>query len=255
MMERHLNRGVKDVIKDYPEVGDILQEYGVGCINCSMGSCLLKDIIGIHNLTGRQEKQLMARIEHKIYPDRIINVEIEEQTETISSDIKYSNPLAILVEEHNNIKLLIDKIPVLCEVLDYDRSEDYKLIKASVDFIKNYADNFHHAKEENVLFKYGATNQDIINTMLEEHKLGRWFVKLINKGIDKKDNEIIKENLINYGELLREHINKEDTILYPYIDRCLTDEDIEFLDNKFDEINKAVVSDKYVNWVKSIEKM
>lgn len=255
-MEKHLNRGVKDVIKDYPEVGDILGEFGVGCTNCEMGSCLLKDVIGIHNLSGRQEKHLMGRIEQIIYPERNITLDNEEEEEAVeSSEIHYSKPLRELVEEHNNIKLLLSNIPKLCELLNSNRDEEYTLVKMSVDFIKNYADSFHHSKEEDILFSYGIKNQDIINTMLEEHKLGRWFVKLINKGIDKKDNAMIEENLRNYGELLREHIRKEDHILYPYIDRNLTEEDIKILDEKFSSINAGTAAEKYVDWAMSIDSL
>jgi len=30
-MESYENKGIKDIIADFPEVADILEEYGIGC--------------------------------------------------------------------------------------------------------------------------------------------------------------------------------------------------------------------------------
>lgn len=54
-MENILNKEIKGIIDTYPEVGKILEEYGIGCAPCSVGSCLMKDIVGIHNLDPLQE--------------------------------------------------------------------------------------------------------------------------------------------------------------------------------------------------------
>lgn len=42
-MEKHLNSSIKEVITAFPEVGKIPEEYNVGCVPCSVGSCLLMD--------------------------------------------------------------------------------------------------------------------------------------------------------------------------------------------------------------------
>jgi len=60
-MEGYLNKGIKEVIDQYPEVEKILDEYGIGCGPCSVGVCLLKDIVDIHNLPAEQEQELLPR--------------------------------------------------------------------------------------------------------------------------------------------------------------------------------------------------
>jgi hypothetical protein len=55
-MEAYLNTGIKQIIDQFPEVGGILDEYGIGCAPCSVGTCLLKDIIEIHHLSEDEEK-------------------------------------------------------------------------------------------------------------------------------------------------------------------------------------------------------
>ncbi len=41
---------------------DILNEYGIGCGACDVGTCLLKDIVSLHPLSKEQERALMSRI-------------------------------------------------------------------------------------------------------------------------------------------------------------------------------------------------
>jgi len=101
-----------------------------------------------------------------------------------------------------------------------------------VDFIRNYADRFHHAKEEDVLFEALVNNgmpreNSPVAAMLMEHDRGRAFVKAMesaalnalagNAGMEG----IIAENALAYAELLREHIAKEDEILYPLAERVI----------------------------------
>ena len=49
-MDAYLNKGIKDIIKEFPEVEDVLNDYDIGCGPCTVGICQLKDIIDIHRL-------------------------------------------------------------------------------------------------------------------------------------------------------------------------------------------------------------
>ncbi len=53
---------IQDVIAKYPEIGEILQRYDIGCVTCKVGICLLKDVVSIHGLSKEDE----ARIEQEI---------------------------------------------------------------------------------------------------------------------------------------------------------------------------------------------
>lgn len=41
---------IQDVVKDHPKIGEILDEYEIGCVGCSVGICLVKDVVTIHYL-------------------------------------------------------------------------------------------------------------------------------------------------------------------------------------------------------------
>ena len=56
------NRGIKEVIKEHPEIGDILSKYEIGCLECSIGSCLLKDVVAVHVLGDAGEEIIEKEI-------------------------------------------------------------------------------------------------------------------------------------------------------------------------------------------------
>lgn len=44
------NRPIKEVIETHPAIGEILNRYEIGCLACSIGTCLLKDVVAVHVL-------------------------------------------------------------------------------------------------------------------------------------------------------------------------------------------------------------
>ncbi len=104
-MEIYLNKGIKEIINQFPEVENILNEYEIGCAPCTVGTCLLKDIVEIHNLPADKEQEMMARVAKIIYPDKVIEFpQIRRKTEDQPKEIKYSPPMKKLVDEHVLIK-------------------------------------------------------------------------------------------------------------------------------------------------------
>src|SRR3989338_7741720 len=141
-----------------------------------------------------------------------------------------------LVEEHKLIKRMIDVLEKAANRLENGKEINPTVFENAVDFIRNFADKFHHAKEEDILFKEmikkGMPEKDSpIEAMLIEHEQGRDFVRGIMKATDelkkgdKKATAEIVKNARGYIELLREHIDKEDNILYPLAERMLAEDE------------------------------
>jgi hypothetical protein len=55
-------RAIKDVVQEHPEIGAVLQKYEIGCVTCSVGICLLKDVVSIHGLPKEVEDRIEAEI-------------------------------------------------------------------------------------------------------------------------------------------------------------------------------------------------
>lgn len=56
------NEAIQDVMAKYPEIGEILNRYEIGCVTCKVGICLLKDVVAIHGLSPEQEKSIEKEI-------------------------------------------------------------------------------------------------------------------------------------------------------------------------------------------------
>lgn len=158
-------------------------------------------------------------------------------------------PTAVLSDEHKNILLVINKILKECDQIDSGGNVDEDFFRKAVSFIKNYADKFHHAKEEDILFR--ELNKDgvlehcnPIGQMLHEHDLGRGFVKGLSEAVEKGDKTEAVKNARGYCELLQEHIFKEDNILYPMADEALKETVQKEIAKKFAQIPELKFEEK-----------
>ena len=55
-------QAIQDVLSSHPYIGEILQQFDIGCIGCGVGICQLQDVVSIHALGNDAEKQIEARI-------------------------------------------------------------------------------------------------------------------------------------------------------------------------------------------------
>jgi hemerythrin-like domain-containing protein len=79
----------------------------------------------------------------------------------------------------------------------------------------------------------------IVETFLKEHVAGREFVADILTGVQSNDKEKIIANLGFYSSLLKDHIIKEDTILYPWMNRTLSDTQIGILFSRCTQVDNV----------------
>jgi len=146
-----------------------------------------------------------------------------------------TNVTQVMVEEHQLILRMIALVEHNADLAQSGEFSNWTFFLDAVDFIRNFADRFHHAKEEYVLFieliKNGMPEkQSPIEAMHIEHDQGRSYVRNFEAAAQKAlagDEEAIPEIISNargYAELLRAHIDKEDTILYPLAERILPEE-------------------------------
>jgi len=128
----------------------------------------------------------------------------------------------ILMAEHD---MILYRLNLLAIDLQYPLRYRVGNIQKHIDFIKDFADKFHHAKEEDIYFKWmGEKDADClegpVKCMYTEHDMGREWVltseqslKLVSKGDAQAEAEV-KENLRLFIAMLRDHIEKENTMIY-----------------------------------------
>ncbi len=156
------------------------------------------------------------------------------------------NAIEILKDEHRMIISVMDILEKICLVMEDGKKVDPADLEQIVEFLKVFADHSHHAKEEDLLFpameKAGVPREGgPIGVMLAEHDEGRGYIQEISAGIEKyKINgsgaEEIIENAQNYINLLRQHIDKEDNILYMIAERSLSSDAQKKLSIDFEQV-------------------
>jgi len=139
-----------------------------------------------------------------------------------------------LIDEHTLILRMIALLERNAPRTAEGSYTNWRFYLDGVDFIRNFADRFHHAKEEDVLFealvKNGMPRENSpIAAMLMEHDQGRVHVGALETAArealagETGREGIIAEHALAYAELLRGHIGKEDEILYPLAERVIPD--------------------------------
>ena len=135
-----------------------------------------------------------------------------------------------LAKEHRLILKYVDLMVRYSEVTQKHPENPILLEKAScfIGFIEAFADHFHHAKEEDILFRYlqipgVLTHCNPVPQMLMEHDKAREYVRNIKQALQVEALNVLVDNIAGYARLLKEHIHKEDNILYPMTERGLSD--------------------------------
>lgn len=149
--------------------------------------------------------------------------------------------LNMLSDEHKNILNIAGAMQKECEKIEAGKNIDADFFKKAIAFIRNYADKFHHAKEEDILFKELNKSEMHCNPMqqmLYEHDMGRNFIKELESGVKENNRQKVIENAVGYAQLIQEHIFKEDSILYPMADESLSKKAKDAMLSKFNQINK-----------------
>ncbi len=97
-------------------------------------------------------------------------------------------------------------------------------------FLKAFADKCHHGKEEGLLFpalcRFGLSKeQGPVAVMLHEHGLGRQLIGKIDEAIEGEpfNAAAFTEAARSYIYLLRNHIHKENNILFPMAETRLSE--------------------------------
>ncbi len=139
----------------------------------------------------------------------------------------------MLMNEHRLIERALDAMGAWIGTLGpRSESDDKAELARFVSFIQGFADAYHHGKEEDILFvamgEHGfPRHAGPIAVMLHEHDLGRSLVRVLD-GLarqsatwTKEDRDTLGQTVREFSDLLRQHIRKEDQILYPMADARL----------------------------------
>lgn len=159
-----------------------------------------------------------------------------------------------LMNEHRLIEKVLDSLATFVAKLENDPPEARETLAQYVVFFREFADRCHHGKEEDRLFarmaEHGFSPEyGPLKVMLQEHQLGRARVRELASIGDGKgplsDAELqqARKSALEFRELLRAHIQKEDGILYPAAEDSVPASVLEALATEFEEFEREVMGE------------
>lgn len=163
-------------------------------------------------------------------------------------------PIELLMTEHRLIERGLDAMEGwLSTLIPETESDDKEELARFVSFIRGFADAYHHGKEEDILFVAMVDHgfpRDVgpIPVMLREHDQGRSLVSVL-EGLAKQpatwsehDRDTLARTVREFTALLRQHIQKEDQILYPMADTRLPETVKEEMSRRFQAFEEQQTS-------------
>jgi hemerythrin-like domain-containing protein len=169
-------------------------------------------------------------------------------------------PIEVLMDEHQLILTVLDSLEEGAGRLDSGDPIDPEFFLEAAEFVSGFADKCHHAKEEDILF-VAMTAMDMpqdsgpVAVMLAEHDEGRQYTGGFRSAAEQmKDGDTsaaadVVRNVYDYVNLLREHIVKEDKVLFPMAEQIMPVDAMEKMSDDFQRVidadEKNGIPDKY----------
>lgn len=154
-------------------------------------------------------------------------------------------PLETLRNEHGLIRQYLDNLEGALRKMREGERPPREFFEKAVKFGREFADDYHHVKEELIMFvrlaqKMGGEYDGQIESLRHQHETGRDQISVINAALAGYEEEgsfrfdEITESLTNYIPMLRDHIHTEDHVFFPLAYEKLDAEEQEQLQAEFD---------------------
>lgn len=175
--------------------------------------------------------------------------------------------IEILTEEHRIIGQVLGALESYVETVGRSSVPKREKVSDFAGFFANFADKLHHVKEEDLLFvsmndfgfpkEYGP-----IAVMLAEHTEGRKHVGALREigagdgELSPQERTVFLQSALAYIPLLRQHIQKENNILYPMAQQALPETKLDELLASYgpfeDKVMGAVERERYISLANSL---
>jgi len=172
------------------------------------------------------------------------------------------------MEEHRVIERVLDALEKAARSVAEGSAAQPRFFIEAADFVRGFADGCHHKKEENVLFvsmqRHGMPVEGgPLGVMLHEHEEGRRFIRSMRAAADRwaagdqAASAEVAEQALHYVALLRQHILKENNILFPMAAQVIPSDEHAALLERFEQVEHeetgAGIHEKYLALAERLE--
>lgn len=159
--------------------------------------------------------------------------------------------IAILMDEHRLIERVLGSLETLAVEVEAGQPLERPVVADYATFFREFADACHHGKEEDLLFarmveRGFPRDAGPIGVMLYEHTVGRQRVAAL-RGIAEApgdvgaaERQLFLDSALQYIPMLRQHIQKEDRILYPMATQVLVGGELDRLESELEAFDRQL---------------
>lgn len=159
------------------------------------------------------------------------------------------NPIETLMHEHDVILLVAGAARREAAAIRQGQSFRREKVEQILDFVRTFADACHHGKEEDLLFtrletKGFSREMGPVAVMLFEHEQGRGYVRQAAANLDAaaagdaNAARAVADGLAGWADLIEQHIDKENNVLFPMAQQVLAKAELEELEAGFEKVER-----------------
>ena len=161
------------------------------------------------------------------------------------------DPYGVLAREHRLIERVLDALGRICSQALGAGQLNVRAATLAIRFLREFADQTHHLKEERLLFPAIEANGYFPGCgLVREHEEGRERVRSMSDAIPAAENgdpdavRLFVRRARSFVSSLREHIAKEDDCLADVVGSSLSPEARARLLREFDELERREIGER-----------
>jgi len=171
----------------------------------------------------------------------------------------------LLLEEHRNIEKLLLVAEHELAIFDSSGRPDYEILQTIIQYFQDYPESCHHPKEEMIFEKLKARDSASAKRFGDveaEHEVETRRLQSFARAVDSvlADQEFLRESfhlaVHDFIAHQREHLRKEELLLFPAAAKALRPEDWAEIDARLDDrkdpLFDSVVAEKFHNLQRTI---
>ncbi len=164
----------------------------------------------------------------------------------------------LLLEEHQNIGKLLRVVEHELEIFDSSGRPDYEILQTIIQYFQDYPESCHHPKEEMIFQKLQTRDPaaaERFGDVAAEHEVETRRLQSFARAVDSvlADQEFLRESfhlaVHDFIAHQREHLRKEELLLFPAAAKALLPEDWTEIDARLDDrkdpLFDSVVEEKF----------
>jgi hemerythrin-like domain-containing protein len=164
--------------------------------------------------------------------------------------------IEILLDEHRNIEKLLLVLEQELDIFDHSEPPDYEILQAIIEYFQDYPESYHHPKEDIVFAKLKLRDPAAaahIGDAEAEHQVETNRLRQLARAVEDilAGREFLRQTFHNlvrdFIEYQRQHIDKEERLLFPSAVKALRLEDWAEIETRLNDRKDPLFDDANEN--------